>query len=324
MAEANSNVAAVSLKLPVFWKTSPNVWFAQAEAQFGIRNITIDQTKHTAMTSITVDASSTAVGGALEQYINGQWQPLAFFSRNLKPAETRYSAFDRELLAMYLAVRHFRYFLEGRLFHIYTDHKPITFAFHNNADRSPRQTRHLSFIAEFTTDVRYIPGKTNVAADMLSRVHIEDELSSPSSPSTVNTVICNDSIDYTDMARAQLDDRDVQTCKDNIATTALVLRDVELENGDTILCDVFTSTPRPIVPLSWGRRVFDAIHGTSHPSGRTTKRLLNSRYVWHGINKDITAWTKTCLACQRAKIHRHVSAPLQQFPTPDHRFDRTL
>lgn len=46
MAEANSNVTAVSLKLPVFWKTSPNVWFAQAEAQFGIRNITIDQTKY--------------------------------------------------------------------------------------------------------------------------------------------------------------------------------------------------------------------------------------------------------------------------------------
>ena len=69
--------------------------------------------KHTAMTSITVDASSTAVGGALEQYINGRWQPLAFFSRNLKPAETRYSAFGRELLAMYLAVRNFRYFLEG-------------------------------------------------------------------------------------------------------------------------------------------------------------------------------------------------------------------
>ena len=155
----------------------------------------------------------------------------------------------------------------------------ITFAFHNNADRSPRQTRHLSFIAEFTTDVRYIPGKTNVAADMLSRVHIEDELASPSSPSTVNTVTFNDSIDYTDMARAQLDDGDVQTYKDNIATTALVLRDVELENGDTILCDVSTSTPRPIVSLSWRRRVFDAIHGTSHPSGRTTKLALC--LAWH-------------------------------------------
>ena len=32
---------------------------------------------------------------------------------------------DRELLAIYLSIRHFRYFLEGRNFHIYTDHITI-------------------------------------------------------------------------------------------------------------------------------------------------------------------------------------------------------
>ena len=63
------------------------------------------------------------------------------------------------------------------------------------------------------------------------------------------------------------------------------------------------------------------MHGLSHPSGRTTRRLINTRFVWHGFNKDITAWFKTCLACQSAKIHHHVSAPLQQFATPDDPFD---
>ena len=46
--------------------------------------------------------------------------------------------------------------------------------------------------------------------------------------------------------------------------------------------------------------------GLSHPSGRTTRRLITTRFVWRGINKDIIAWAKTCLACQRAKIHYHV------------------
>ena len=45
-----------------------------------------------------------------------------------RPAEQKYSDFDRELLAMYLAIRHLRYFLEGRTFTLYTDHKPLTFA----------------------------------------------------------------------------------------------------------------------------------------------------------------------------------------------------
>ena len=51
------------------------------------------------------------------------------------------------------------------------------------------------------------------------------------------------------------------------------------------------------------------------------RRLVTTRFVWHGMNKDITAWAKTCLSCQRAKIHHQVTAPLQQFATPDGRFD---
>ena len=61
--------------------------------------------------ALTTDASSIAVGAVMEQFKDGQWQPLAFFSKRLRPAETRYAAFDRELLAVYLAVKHFRFFL---------------------------------------------------------------------------------------------------------------------------------------------------------------------------------------------------------------------
>ena len=77
-----------------------------------------------APTALTVDASDKAVGGVLEQFAKGQWRPLAFFSRQLRKPETKYSAVDRELLAIHLAMRHFRYFLEGRRFAVFTDHKP--------------------------------------------------------------------------------------------------------------------------------------------------------------------------------------------------------
>ena len=77
----------------------------------------------------------------------------------------------RELLAAYQAVRHFRHFVEDKPFTLYTDHKPLTFALSNNADRSPRQFRHLSFIAEFTSDIQHVKGKFNVVADILSRIN---------------------------------------------------------------------------------------------------------------------------------------------------------
>ena len=114
-------------------------------------------------TALTVDASDVAVGGELAQRgRDSTWKPLAFFSHALSAAEKKYSAFDRELLAVFLAVKHFRHYLEGRRFVIFTDHKPLTNALSSSTYRSPRQTRHLSFISEFSTDIRYIKGDHNV------------------------------------------------------------------------------------------------------------------------------------------------------------------
>ena len=59
----------------------------------------------TAETCINTDASDTAVGAVLQQRLNGVWTPISFFSRKLHAAETKYSTFDKELLAMYLAVK---------------------------------------------------------------------------------------------------------------------------------------------------------------------------------------------------------------------------
>jgi hypothetical protein len=34
---------------------------------------------------------------------------------------------------------------------------------------------------------------------------------------------------------------------------------------------------------------------------------VSSRFVWCGLAKDITSWAKSCLHCQRSKIHRHTA-----------------
>ena len=203
-------------------------------------------------TALTVDASGTAIGAVLEQDL-GSWKPVAFFSRKLRPAEQKYSAFDRELLAMYLSIRHFRYFLEGRTFTLYTDHKPLTFAISKISDPwSPRQQRHLAYISEFTTDVRHIEGKNNTVADTLSRYGI----------SAIKAPLHG--VDYEAMAAAQLTDDGIANIRS--APTGLVVREIPLNtNGPSIYCDVSTGRPRPLVPDTWQRTVFDAVHGLSHP-----------------------------------------------------------
>ena len=66
-------------------------------------------------------------------------------------------------------IRHFRHNLKGRNFFVNTNHKPLTYVMTSAIKRpSLRQTRHLAYIAEFTTNIRYVEGETNVVADALS------------------------------------------------------------------------------------------------------------------------------------------------------------
>ena len=55
-----------------------------------------------APTSLMTDASDVAMGAVLQQFIQDEWCPTAYFSRKNKPVQTRYSTFDRERLAIYL------------------------------------------------------------------------------------------------------------------------------------------------------------------------------------------------------------------------------
>ena len=61
--------------------------------------------------------------------------------------------------------------MEGRTFHVLTDHKPLVYALHTRPSKhSPWQARHLDFIAQFTSDLRHIKGTANTPADALSRI----------------------------------------------------------------------------------------------------------------------------------------------------------
>ncbi|BHF67897.1 hypothetical protein SprV_0301092600 [Sparganum proliferum] len=230
---------------------------------------------------LTTDASNSAVGAVLHQ-------------------QTRYSTFSRELLAIYLAIRHFRHLLEGRDFAVHTDHKPLTYALKAKPDRySPREVRHLDYISQFTADIRYVRGSDNVVADALSRPDI-------------NTLT-------SDFDLAKL--ADLQTADESIAdlrtSTTLQLQDAPLPaSPGTILCDWSTGTPRPVVPLSYRKTVFEHFHSLSHPGIRASRKLIAARFIWPKMNSDIALWTKQCLACQKNKEDIQCTAAEFVYGTP--------
>jgi len=83
--------------------------------------------------ALVTDASTTAMGAVLQQQTQDSWRPLTFFSKKMSTAQQRYSAYDRELLAIYEEVKPFRHLLEARHFMIFKDHKPLTYAFSRGA-----------------------------------------------------------------------------------------------------------------------------------------------------------------------------------------------
>ena len=257
------------------------------------------------------DASSCAVGAVLQQYFDKQWCPIAYFSKKLKSSEMKYSTFDRELLAVYLAIKHFRHFMEGRQFKVFTDHKPLTFSLLSHSDRhTPRQIRHLDYISQFTTDIQHISGLDNPMADALSRIELNALSAEAQMPN----------IDFTQLAATQQTDPQLQKLTKGNSSLSLKLMPAPTTDVE-LLCDVSTGSPRPYVPPSFRKVVFDSLHSLSHPGIRATQKLITACFVWPSINSDVRKWTRSCLQCQRSKVHRHTVSPTVTFATPDARFD---
>lgn len=253
---------------------------------------------------LKTDASSSAIGAVLEQCVENSWQPIGFFSRKLSQIETRYSTYDRELLAIFSGVKHFKNFLEGRPFIIHCDHKPLKYAFSQKLDKaSPRQIRQLEYISQFSTEIVYIEGPSNIVADALSRV------------CSINIPQC---INLESLLEEQLKDPELEKLLNEGNILQLDMVDID---GVELFTNSSRGYNRPYVPLTLRQQVFDLYHSLAHPGGRTTLKLISDKYVWPNIRRDVLKRSKECIPCQRAKISRHNKLVPKFIKMPDSRFE---
>ena len=142
---------------------------------------------------------------------------------------------------VYLAIKHFPHFIEGRHFSVFTDHKPLTFSLSTHSDsHTPRQIRHLDYISQFTTEIHHISGDSNPVADALSHI----KLNLVTSPFQLPV------IDFKELAAAQQQDFQLQELTQG--NSSLSLKPVPATTTDVmLLCDVSTGTPHLYVPLKF-------------------------------------------------------------------------
>ena len=123
---------------------------------------------------VTTDASEVSVGAILQQDHGNGLQPVCYESRKLNPAETRYSAYERELLGITWAVGKWWHYLASRHFVIQTDHDSL-----KNLPNQPAINRWVwkwvQVLQGYDCDIIHIPGKHNPADFLTCRSIIGNE-----------------------------------------------------------------------------------------------------------------------------------------------------
>jgi len=116
---------------------------------------------------IHTDASLYQLGTCILQ--NGK--PIAFYSRKLNLAQTRYTTTERELLSIVEVLKEFRNILLGQQIRVYTDHQNFT----QKKFNLDRVMRWRLYIDEYSPDLHYIKEENNVDADALSQLDMEPD-----------------------------------------------------------------------------------------------------------------------------------------------------
>ena len=117
---------------------------------------------------LDTDASDVAVGAVLSQKIDGVERPIAFFSRVLNDTQRRYCTTRRELLAVIVALQHFRHYLLGTHVILRTDHHSLKWL---RTFKRPEGilARWVETLAEFDFEIEHRPGRLHNNVDGVSR-----------------------------------------------------------------------------------------------------------------------------------------------------------
>ena len=269
---------------------------------------------------VSTDASDFGLGAVLTQ----EGRVVEFASRRLSRSEENYSAFDRELLAVVWALEKWRFYLFGRAFVVYTDHRPLTYL---QSVRNPkgRMARWIARLQEFTFEVRYRPVLENKVADCLSRLTEGNDSERRASPGEngmlpeaierVSAVLfCGD---LCELAQEQRCDptlsmviRSLESGKHLCSTDGASGRfrqiwDQLFLSDEGCLCRKFQlrdiPVSVPVIPAALRLQYVEDCHGSAHMGVQKTYDLLRVNAYWPGMEADVEKFVTTCDRCQLHK-----------------------
>lgn len=248
---------------------------------------------------VNTDASNTAIGGELFQMINGERATLAFASRTLKPAETRYTTTELEALALIYCCTKFRQYLIGHKIILQTDHHALTFIKQCKLT-SGRLTRWVLALQEFEFTIQYIPGKLNTAADTLTRYPRtgEERTEARISLNKINQIKFSEELikNIKNIAKIQEMDENLKKLKDKETDH------ITTKNNIIFIRRSKSEGWKLAIPSQISDQLTKETHTTmGHPGRLKTYHALKDMCSFRNMAKTVATIVKHCDSCQRSK-----------------------
>lgn len=291
---------------------------------------------------IFTDASKYAIGCFLAQEdpITGFPHPIAFASRKLNDAEISYATVEKECLSLVFSITHFKNYLYGAPFKVYSDQQCLS-KVKNFKDPTSRIARWFLTLQQYDYTIVYKPGRLNFMADYLSRAtYPSDKIQKERVPEEVHNInaqfdVCSFSvIPIDELISKQNNDPFCKSIKSKLASNFVFhrkspkyfLHDGLLVCKNENLSGRYKETTKLVVPQSLVQKILELNHdidAVAHPGLCRTLKRIQKNYFWRGQYRQVKNYVASCHECIRRRGYaKHVKAPIQRVPTADFPFQK--
>ena len=260
-----------------------------------------------------------------------RWLPVAYASRALTSAESRYAQIEKELLASMYACERFHQFIYDQTFEVETDHKPLVSIMSKPLNDCPvRIQRMLIRLQKYDVHMIYTQGKYMYTADTLSRAvdkeEHEDSEKSAEIQAYVDMIVTSlpVTVDRTEQIRRETNvDETMKELKrtaqkgwpENKKDCPVKIQDYwNCRAGLTVMDDIVLKGSKFVIPSSLRKQMLQKLH-EGHLGEVKCKRRAREVMYWPRINQDISQTTASCELC-RTHRPKQQAEPLMTHPVP--------